>query len=209
MIDLPSLLAFVAAASILTATPGVDTAIVLRASIADGKASAAMASLGVALGCLVWGAAVSLGLGVLLHASELAYDVIKFVGAGYLVYLGLRLLVKPRTELESQDSAVGSRSSGESFRRGLLANLLNPKVGVFYVTFLPQFVPDGASVAGYSFFLACIHVFLTLVWFGILIMATMSLGRFLRQPSLMKALDRIAGGVLLAFGIKLATSSSR
>lgn len=209
MIDFPLLLAFIAAASILTATPGVDTAIVLRTSITDGKAPAAMASLGVALGCLVWGAAVSLGLGILLQASELAYDVIKFVGAGYLVWLGLKLLLKPRMEFEPQDGAEASRSGGEAFRRGLLANLLNPKVGVFYVTFLPQFVPATASVASYSFFLACIHVFLTLVWFGILIMATTSLGRFLRQPSAMKAMDRVAGCVLLAFGIKLAASSSR
>jgi threonine/homoserine/homoserine lactone efflux protein len=209
VIDLSSLMAFIAAASILTATPGVDTAIVLRTSITDGKPSAVMAALGVALGCLIWGAAVSLGLGALLHASALAYDVTKFAGAAYLVWMGLKLVLNPRGEFESQDGAVSSRNGWEAFRRGLLANLLNPKVGVFYVTFLPQFVPANASVANFSFFLACIHVFLTLAWFGVLIVATMPLSRFLRQPLAMKALDRIAGGVLVAFGIKLATSSSR
>ena len=147
VIDLSLLLAFIAAASILTATPGVDTAIVLRTSITDGKFSAVMAALGVALGCLIWGAAVSLGLGVLLHASALAYDVTKFAGAAYLVWMGLKLVLNPRGEFESQDGAVSSRNGWEAFRRGLLANLLNPKVGVFYVTFLPQFVPGGASVA--------------------------------------------------------------
>jgi threonine/homoserine/homoserine lactone efflux protein len=209
VIDLSSLMAFIAAASILTATPGVDTAIVLRTSITDGKLSAVMAALGVALGCLIWGTAVSLGLGALLHASALAYDVTKFAGAAYLVWMGLKLVFNPRVEFESQDGALSSSHGWEAFRRGLLANLLNPKVGVFYVTFLPQFVPANASVANYSFFLACIHVFLTLVWFGVLIVATMPLNRFLRQPLAMKALDRIAGGVLVAFGIKLATSSSR
>ena len=207
MIDLLLLIAFIAAASLLTATPGVDTAIVLRTSITDGKFPAVMASLGVALGCLTWGTAVSLGLGVLLHASELAYEVTKFVGAAYLVWLGLNLLLKPRTEFGSQGASLSLRSGGEAFRRGLFANILNPKVGVFYVTFLPQFVPADASVAGYSFFLACIHVFLTLVWFGVLIVATTPLNRFLRHPSAMKSLDRVAGGVLVAFGIKLASSA--
>ncbi|CAG9275178.1 hypothetical protein PUN4_990022 [Paraburkholderia unamae] len=95
------------------------------------------------------------------------------------------------------------------FWRGFLSNLLNPKVGVFYVTFLPQFVPAGANVASYCFWLACLHVALTLVWFAILISATVPLGRFLRRPAAVKTLDRLTGGVFVAFGIKLAASTSR
>jgi len=208
MTDLPLLLAFVAAASLLAVTPGVDTAIVLRAATFEGRRHAVMASVGIALGCLGWGAAVALGLGALLQASETAYTLIKIAGAGYLCWLGARLLYRPRTALESDavGEAVGRR--GGAFWRGLLTNLLNPKVGVFYVTFLPQFVPAGANVAGYSFFLACLHVALTLAWFGVLIGATIPLARLLRRPSLMKALDRLTGAVLVAFGIRLATSSA-
>lgn len=207
MDNLPLLLAFISAAFLLTVTPGVDTAIVLRAATLGGRRQALMASLGIVLGCLIWGAAVSLGLGALLHASELAYTVVKFVGAIYLVWLGAKLLLKPRAALESETDKKCPRG-GDAFWRGFLTNLLNPKIGVFYVTFLPQFVPAGASVASYSFFLACLHVVLTLAWFSVLIAATTPLSRFLRQPSAMKALDRLTGGVFIAFGIKLATSSA-
>ncbi|MBA1262746.1 LysE family translocator [Stutzerimonas stutzeri] len=202
------LLAFIAAASLLTVTPGVDTAIVLRTATVEGRGQAIMASMGIVFGCLIWGAAVSLGLGALLHASEVAYAVVKFAGAGYLIWLGFRLLFKPRTEFAPAPGKAPSLRGGEAFWRGLLTNLLNPKIGVFYVTFLPQFVPPGASVAGYSFFLACVHVVLTLAWFGVLIAATVPLGRFLRRPSLMKALDRVTGGVLVAFGVRLAGSTA-
>ncbi len=123
------LLAFISTAFLLTVTPGVDTAIVLRAATVDGRRQALMASLGIALGCLIWGAAVSLGLGALLRASEVAYTLVKFAGALYLVWLGARLLLKPRATLESAAGEVYSRS-GDAFWRGFLTNLLNPKVGV-------------------------------------------------------------------------------
>ena len=150
--------------------------------------------------------AVSLGVGALLQASELAYTLLKVVGAAYLVWLGAQLLIRPRNRL---DTASGDHVQGgrQAFGRGLLANLLNPKVGVFYVTFLPQFVPAGADVASYSLFLASLHVLLTLVWFCILIAATVPLGRFLRRPGVVRWLDRLAGGVFIAFGVRLAVSS--
>jgi threonine/homoserine/homoserine lactone efflux protein len=209
MNNLPLLLAFVAAISILTITPGVDTAIVLRAATANGRRPAAMAAIGVALGCLIWGASVSLGLGALLQASELAYTLVKAAGAAYLIWLGGKLLLRPRTALNSGVPQTRTRSGGDAFWRGFLTNLLNPKVGVFYVTFLPQFVPAGASVATYSFFLACIHVLLVLAWFSLLIAATAPLNRFLRRPSAVKTLDRLTGGIFIAFGLKLAASYAR
>ncbi len=208
MLDLPLLLAFIAAASLLTITPGVDTAIVLRAATVVGRRQALLAALGVGLGCLVWGAAVSLGLGVLLQASETAYSLIKFAGAAYLLWMGARLLWAPRADFSAQADGETAASGAAAFWRGLLTNLLNPKVGVFYVTFLPQFVPAGAEVASYSFLLACLHVLLSLLWFGVLIAATVPLGRFLRRPAVIKALDRLTGGVLIAFGARLATSSA-
>lgn len=209
MIDLPSLLAFLVAAFILTVTPGVDTAMVLRAATVDGRRLAASASIGIALGCLVWGTAVSLGLGAVLRASEMAYAIVKFAGAGYLVWLGLQLLWKPRASLEIASGEPTSGNGTAAFWRGFLTNLLNPKVGVFYVTFLPQFVPAGANVAGYSFMLACLHVVLTLAWLAALIAATVPLGRFLRQPKAVATLDRLTGGIFVAFGVKLVTSSAR
>ncbi len=208
MADPALLLAFLAAATILTITPGVDTAMVLRSATVEGRRAAIYAGIGIMLGCLVWGGAVSLGLGAVLRASETAYTIVKLAGAAYLLWLGIGLLARPRSALAA-DPQQAIAGSAEAFRRGLLTNLLNPKIGVFYVTFLPQFVPAGANVAAYSFFLAVLHVVLTSFWFAALIAATVPLGRLLRRPAALRTLDRLTGGVFIAFGIRLATSSAR
>lgn len=204
-IDLPLLLAFTAAATLLAITPGVDTAIVLRAAASGGHRPAGMAALGVGLGCLAWGLAVSLGLGALLRAAPLAYEVLKYTGAAYLLWLGARLLLRPRQSFaapgEDRDTGLA-----HAFRRGFLTNLLNPKVGVFYVTFLPQFIPHGAPVAAYSFLLAAVHVGLSLAWFALLIAATAPLLRLLRRAAVLRWLDRLTGCVFIGFGVKLAAT---
>ena len=204
-----SLIAFLAAAALLTITPGVDTAMVLRAAAVEGRRPAAFAAIGIGMGCLVWGAAVALGLGALLTASQAAYTALKWIGAAYLVYLGVRLLWKPRERfvIDAGGAAAGGGAL-TSLRRGLFTNLLNPKVGVFYVTFLPQFTPVGVGVGvgGYSFLLACIHVVLGLVWFAFLISATAPLRAFLARPKAVKTMDRLTGGVFIAFGAGLALS---
>ena len=209
MNDLALLLAFVVAATVLTLTPGVDTALVLRAALVQGRWPAALAALGVGLGCLAWGAGVALGLGALLQASEAGYTVLQLAGAGYLVWTGVVLLLRPRSEMDPA-TATGAGAEGEgveAFRRGLLTNLLNPKVGVFYLSFLPQFVPPGASVAAHTFALAGIHVALSLAWFAALIAATAPLQGWLRRPGALRALDQLAGGVFLAFGVRLAVTA--
>ena len=203
-----ALLTFVAAASILTITPGVDTAMVLRSAAAGGPRPAAYASMGIALGCLIWGAAVSVGLGALLAASELAFTVLKWAGAAYLLYLGVKLLVHPRERLDASSSNSAPLDPRRSLRQGLLTNLLNPKVGVFYITFLPQFVPAGADVALFSFLLAGIHVLLGLAWFAVLIAATVPMGRVLRRPKVVRAMDRVTGGLFVGFAAKLALAKA-
>lgn len=209
MQSLPLLLAFVAAASVLTLTPGVDTAMVLRAATVDGRRPAQMAALGIALGCLAWGAAVSLGLGALLQASEMAYTCVKVLGAAYLIWLGGKLILAPREVLSDDDRLEAPSDARTAFFRGFLTNVLNPKIGIFYVTFLPQFVPLGANVAGHTFLLACIHVLLTLTWFGALIAATVPLSHFLHRPTVVQTLDRVTGGVFIVFGLKIAGSTTR
>ena len=202
-----SLIAFLAAASLLTITPGVDTAMVLRAAAVEGRRPAAFAAIGIGMGCLVWGAAVALGLGALLTASQAAYTALKWVGAAYLVYLGVRLMWKPRERFViDADGEATTGGALTSLRRGLFTNLLNPKVGVFYVTFLPQFTPVGVSVGGYTFMLAGIHVVLGLAWFALLISATAPLRAFLARPKAVKTMDRVTGGVFIAFGAGLALS---
>jgi threonine/homoserine/homoserine lactone efflux protein len=203
------LVAFVVAAGVLTITPGVDTAMVLRSSTRGGPRSGAAAALGICGGLLVWGLGAAFGLTALLAASELAFTIVKWLGAAYLVYLGTKLLLKPRRALnasEETSAAPRSGSAADALRRGLLTNVLNPKVGVFYVTFLPQFVPHGASTAAFSLLLAGIHVLLTLSWFAVLIALTVPLARFFSKPEVVKALDRLTGCVFLGFGAKLAVA---
>lgn len=205
-----SLVAYVLAAGLLTITPGFDTALVLRTSTMDGAKKAALAALGISVGCLSWGAAVALGLGALLAASELAYDMLKWAGAAYLAWLGIQLIRKPRSDF-SPDLSPGSSAPASNpfswFYRGLLGNLLNPKIGVFYVSFLPQFVPLDMPVAGYTFLLAMIHVVLGAIWFVALILASQPLVWALRRPKVVKTMDRLMGCIFIGFGAKLALSS--
>lgn len=199
-----ALIAFAAAATLLSIMPGVDTALVLRTAAAGGARRAVSAALGIGLGCLSWGAAVSLGLGALLAASPLAFTMLKWVGAAYLFWLGVRLIAKPRGDIAAAAGPVDGKDVRGALIRGFLSNILNPKVGIFYVTFLPQFVPEGMDVAGFSFLLACIHVVLGMAWFTMLIAATVPLGRLLARPQVIRALDRVMGGVFIVFGIRLA-----
>jgi threonine/homoserine/homoserine lactone efflux protein len=202
-----SLATFIAAASLLTITPGLDTALVLRTAASGNAGRAALAGLGIAVGCFCWAILVALGLGTLLAASQLAYTILRWTGAAYLVWTGYKMLRSPRQSV----AAGGSRTheTRTAFGTGALTNLLNPKVGVFYVSFLPQFVPDGVSVAPYILLLGAIHALLGLIWFTCLIVATKSIAGFLRRPATVKACDRITGGVFMGFGISLALEARR
>jgi threonine/homoserine/homoserine lactone efflux protein len=204
---LVALLAFIPAAALLTIAPGVDTVLVLRAAASGGPRHGAAAAVGVGLGCLAWGLAAATGLTALLTFSHLGFTVLKWLGAAYLVWLGLKLLARPRSGLAALKDDLATRGDhalAGSFRRGFVTNMLNPKVGLFYLTFLPQFIPAGVSVGPFSMVLAGIHVGLGLAWFAILIALTVPLGRWLARPRVTSTMDRAAGALFLAFGIKLA-----
>lgn len=202
-----SLAAFIAAASLLTIAPGLDTALVLRTAAIGGPRRAALAGLGIAAGCLVWAAVVALGLGALLAASELAYTVLRWVGAAYLVWIGYKMLRHPRRSFVPE--SAGDHGERVAFSTGALTNLLNPKVGVFYVSFLPQFVPHGVSVGPYILLLGAIHALLGLIWFACLILATRPMAGFLKRPRVVQTCDRLTGGMFVAFGLALALQSRR
>ena len=197
-----SLLAYTAAAVVLVVTPGLDTALVLRTAAREGSRQALLAGIGIIMGCMVWTAVVAGGLGVLLTASRFAYTVLRWAGAAYLLWVGFNLLRHPRASFTTDDKSL--RSRGSAFVRGALTNLLNPKVGVFYVSFLPQFVPPDVSVAPYIFLLGVILALLGLVWFFCLIAAMRPLVAWLRHGSVMRALDRLTGGIFVVFGVGLA-----
>ncbi len=205
MTDQSLLFAYIAAATVLAMTPGVDTAFVISAAITSDRRAAFMASLGICLGCLAWGVGVCLGLGALLQTSPTAYTALKYAGALYLLWLGIGLLLRPRAVVEVEGELKRNRGGYRLFASGLKINLLNPKVGIFYVTFLPQFVPASADVASYSLLLASIHVFLSMLWFFCLIVVTSPLCKFLKNPATVKTLDRLTGGIFVMFAAKLAS----
>ena len=200
-----ALLAYTVVAALLTVTPGLDTALVLRTAASEGPRPALWSGLGIVTGCLVWAAIVAGGLSALLLASEVAYNALRWVGAAYLFYVGLKLLRRPRHSFVNE--AVPQNRDRGAFARGALTNLLNPKVGIFYVSFLPQFIPSGVSVVPFTLLLGAIHGLLGLLWFLALIAATSPLTQWLRRPSVVRWLDRTTGGIFIAFGTRLAVES--
>ncbi|MGN6515246.1 MAG: LysE family translocator [Rhizomicrobium sp.] len=200
--DVPqALIAFALAAGLLTITPGLDTALVLRTAAVEGSRRAASAALGIVSGLLVWGTIASVGLGALLAASQFAYDVLRVAGAVYLFYIGGQMLWRA-IHGSTAGAAVSVPETGRRswFLRGMLTNLLNPKVGVFYVTFLPQFVPAHASVVPFSMLLTAIHAVEGIFWLGLLIFATRPLAGWLSRPRVKRGLDGASGVVLMGFG---------
>lgn len=140
-----ALLAFVAAAGLLTVTPGLDTALVLRTAAVEGPRRAVLAAGGILSGCLCWAFLVAAGLAALLALSRLAYEILRLVGAAYLIWIGWRMLRHPRTQLAAPDEA--SAGAWNAFARGALTNLLNPKVGIFYISFFPASFPAASPWA--------------------------------------------------------------
>ena len=208
-----ALLSFTLAAGLLTITPGLDTALVLRTAAVEGGKQALLAGIGICFGCLLWGAAASFGLSALLAVSGFAYKVLRIVGAIYLGYLGIKLVVRAFASTSSNSGAepeeYASRDGSLWFKRGLLTNLLNPKVGVFYLSFLPQFIPTGVPVWSFSVLLALIHATEGLLWFLLLTNATELISSWLRQRRVLMALDSAMGATFIAFGLKLAFDKAR
>ena len=169
------LLSFTLVAGLLTLTPGADTMLVLRNVLAGGRSSGIATTAGICSGLFVHATLSALGLSVILMSSVTAYEVVKMLGAAYLVYLGLKSLW-----LAARHSAPGpasgekaanppaARGTGRSYREGLLTNLLNPKVAIFYLAFLPQFILPGEPVLAKSLLMAGIHAAEGLLWLGFL-----------------------------------------
>ncbi len=199
-----SLIAFTLAATVLTITPGPDSGLVLRTAIVDGWRPAMQASLGIVTGLVIWGAGVAVGLGALVATSETAFAILQWAGAIYLVWFGLLFLLHPRKNFTDADARRASAK--KALWRGLSQNLLNPKIAVFYVSFLPQFVPADRPAATFTFLLAVLHTVLTLVWFATLVLATKPLAAWLHRPNILARIDRFTGCIFMASGAQLAFS---
>ena len=203
-------LAAVGALALLTVLPGPDFAVVVRWAAAGGRRSGLLASCGVAAGLLVWGALTVLGLSALLAASPVAYAVVRYLGAAYLIWMAGRLLWRSFREHGARPAGTdpasdGSRASGVlAFRQGLLTNLLNPKIAAFYVGVLPLLVPAGAPRAISLAVLVLCHLVLGLIWLGLCSVLIARGSAVLSRPHPRAWLDRVTAVVLLTFAARLA-----
>jgi threonine/homoserine/homoserine lactone efflux protein len=204
------LLAFIGVAALLTITPGADMAVVTRIALARGRRAAWLTSLGIINGLLCWAIAAALGLAALLNASATAFTVLKLAGAAYLILMGIQTLWRTRPSViwasaePEADPGIASRQGGWSaYRQGLLSNLLNPKIAVFYTTFLPQFMAPGDPVFATSLLLAGIHMSMGLIWLFAYTFLVTRAGDVLRRPRIKTAMERVTGTVLIGFGLRL------
>ena len=210
---LDTLLAFVAVSAVVICTPGQDTALTIRNTLTGGRRSGIATAGGVAAGQAVWTVAASAGVVALLTASEPVFRALKLVGAAYLVYLGAQSLwAAVRGRGKPRPDAVGiglaRPSSRRALREGVLSNLANPKMAVFFASLLPQFAPGGDASFAVLLALGFAFCTMTFLWLTFYAVAVSSLGRLLTTTG-RRALDAVTGVVLVALGLRLATDETR
>lgn len=202
-------LAFAGIAALLTITPGADTMLVMRSVLARGQRAGLWTTLGICAGLFIHAAISALGLSLILVRSATAFEVVKLAGAAYLLWLGAQSIWRAWKQRDHDAPTPGSASarpqrSGRSFGEGLLTNLLNPKVAIFYLAFLPQFISVGDPVLAKSIVLATIHCVLSLIWLSLIALFLGRLRALLTRAHIQRRLEAATGVVLIAFGLRLA-----
>ncbi|WP_063735381.1 LysE family translocator [Streptomyces sp. RTd22] len=210
---LTSALAFAGVAALINVTPGLDTLLVLRTSVSHGRNAGLAASLGILAGCLVWGFATAVGLTALLTASRVAYDTLRVAGAAYLVWLGASALWRSRraaaSETEPEQAAPAPRGRWAAFRAGVGTNLLNPKAGVFYMSLIPQFTPDGASVFTATLVFTAIDIVELALWYWVVSGAASALSERIRRPAFRRRMEQVSGVAFFGFAANLLAEGGR
>jgi threonine/homoserine/homoserine lactone efflux protein len=195
-------------------SPGPDFAIVTRNAMISGRRAGMACGVGIAAGVFTWAVVTALGIAGLLAASAVAFTAVKLVGAAYLVLLGIRaLLAARRGDYDGENNGdnvphiPGARATGTlaAFRQGLVTNLLNPKVAVFFVALLPQFLPTSATAVDHLM-LAVVAASVTLIWFTVLAGVVSALRRLLTATRVRRTLDTVMGTLLVGLGIRIATT---
>jgi threonine/homoserine/homoserine lactone efflux protein len=208
---LAALPAFVAVSLLVICTPGQDTALTVRNTLLGGRRAGVLTGLGVAAGQACWTVAASAGVTAVLIASEPAFVALKLAGAAYLVYLGAQALLSAIRRRPAAHAAA-DRPSGRTlrgvagFRQGVVSNLANPKMAMFFTSLLPQFAPqDGAAVLP-LLFLGLVFCALTFVWLACYAAAVAKAGDLLRRDRVRRWLDGVMGAALVGLGVRLATT---
>ncbi|MDJ1645367.1 LysE family translocator [Streptomyces pakalii] len=203
------LIQFLTAAGVLamlTVVPGPDMAVVTKRAVSAGWKDGLRTVGGITGGLLVWGVLTVVGLAAVLAASAAAYTVVKLTGAGYLVFLGIQALIYSRRDRAQSPDALPAAPVGGPWRTGLVSNVFNPKIAVFYTGLLPTLSPPGMSPHAGMALLVLIHAMLTAVWLGGYVLLLAKARVFFQKPSVRRAMDRITGVVLIGFGLKVAAT---
>jgi len=207
---LTQLLTFLIPVTLLTMTPGVDTLLVIRNTNRGGWRDGVVSSFGICSGLFVHALVSAIGISLILLQSAVIFNLLKFVGAGYLIWLGvvsLRSAFGTQQELQALSSSARDFQARRSFVEGLLSNVLNPKTIVFYMAFLPQFIDPAGSALQQSLVLAALHFLIAMIYQSLLALLVERAGRWLRNPCVRRSLDGLTGSIMLLFGLKLALES--
>ena len=238
-----ALLGFALASTLVILAPGPDSMLVMRNTMRGGRRTGWVTACGTLSGLTIWALAAALGLSALLRVSHVAYDVLRFCGAAYLIWLGVTSLGNfrrkragparppsaagpapparaaagtPQAASQASGPPAGVASPGvaparpvRAYLNGVLSNLLNPKISVFFMAFLPAFVPAGASASRFSLVLGAWFVMETGLWLALVAWLADRGMRWLRRPAVQRWLERFTGIVLIGFGLRLATESRR
>ena len=191
--------------AVLTVVPGPDMAVVTKRAVSCGWRDGLRTAGGITGGLLVWGVLTLVGLAAVLAASAVAYTVVKLAGAAYLIVLGVQSLLRSRGG-RAAGVPAGSVPAGNPWRTGLVSNVFNPKIAVFYTGLLPTLAPTGLSPHLGMALLVLLHAAITAVWLGGYVMLLAKARGFFERAAVQRALDRVTGVVLIGFGVKVATT---
>jgi threonine/homoserine/homoserine lactone efflux protein len=199
------LLAFIGISLLLAITPGPDMAVVTKNALAHGRRGVVLTTTGIAVALAIWITATAVGLSALLRASGEAFLVIKLLGAAYLAYLGVRTLIDSRRRPDDLFASTPAAAPAHAiFRQGFLSAMSNPKLGVFFVTFLPQFVAPGQVVLPRLFLLGVIFALIGWTWMNVYGLFVTRIRDIITAPRVRQWMERVTGVVLLGFGARLA-----
>lgn len=206
------LVGFLGVSLLVIAVPGPDTALTIRNTLAGGRGAGVFTALGVATGQATWTLATCTGLAALLLASEPAFLALKLVGAGYLVFLGAQALLGALSSAFGRSRAVAIAAPSRrridrrvALRQGVVSNLGNPKMAVFFTSLLPQFAPGSGTSFSALLLLGLVFCSLTLAWLAAYAIAVAKAGDYLRRSGIRRAIQGLTGAVLIALGLRIAT----
>ena len=201
--------AFLGVAIVVIVIPGPDTALTIRNTLLGGRRGGVLTAAGVSSGQAAWTLATSAGLAAILRASEPAFLVVKIAGGAYLAFLGAQALLAALRGGNGGSAAIASSPKRlrprSAYRQGLISNLTNPKMAVFFSSLLPQLTPNGDASFSALLGLGLVFCTLTLVWLAAYAVVVAKAGDFLRRPSIRRSLEGVTGAVLVGLGLRLAT----